>query len=212
VNGGGFQSLPSAYRQQLTLNGSPVGCADFRAMHIGLLYAQAEALLQGDPYSGIDGLTRDQAKLALLVAINAPTKHSAVSAIRTHTPAFTHEQAACALEAVCERHAPIARHFASDAGIRLMRIESDILIDAALDCTQQGIPVLGIHDELIAPAAAIERVAEAMRRASFGRLGLEIPVRTKIAQKHPSKETGQEEEGRKRKEEERGEAEYHYVE
>jgi hypothetical protein len=191
VSGGGFQSLPSEYRQQLTINGEPVGCADFRAMHIHLLYAQAEALLDGDPYSDIDGLSRNQAKLALLVAINAPTRHSAVSAIRTHIPTFSHEQAARALEAVCQRHAPIARHFASDVSIRLMRLESDILIDAAIACTKQAVPVLGVHDELIAPLADIEQVAETMRRASRDRTGTQIPVRTN-AKMYQSKETGRE--------------------
>jgi hypothetical protein len=192
VDGGGYQSPPSEFRQQLTMNGDPVGCADFNAMHIRLLYAQAAMQLDGDPYSDIDGVTREQAKLALLVAINAPTKHSAVGAIREHT-GLTREQAIRAFEAVCERHAPIARHFASDAGIRLMRLESDILIDAALDCARQGVPVLGVHDELIAPEADIEQVAEAMRRATFDRLGLEIPVRTKSPKSKQARNQGRKE-------------------
>jgi hypothetical protein len=177
ASGGGYQSLPSEYRQQLLMNGQLVGTADFRAMHPQMLYAQSGADLDGEPYTDIAGLSRGEAKVALLVAINAPTRHSAVGAIRKHFPAFSPKQAARAYDAVSERHAPISRHFGSDAGIQLMRLESDILIDAATESMRQGIPVLGVHDELVAPRKHIEQVAEIMRRASHQKLGREVPVR-----------------------------------
>ena len=177
ASGGGYQNLPSKYRHQLSINGEPVGIADFRAMHVHMLYAQTGAQLEGDPYTDFDGLSRDEAKVALLVAINARTRQSAVGAIRSHVPNFSHKEAARAYDAVAARHAPISRSFGSDAGIRLMRQESDIQIDAAVECTRLGIPVLGVHDEIMAPSQCIEQVAEIMRAASYQKLGREVPVR-----------------------------------
>jgi hypothetical protein len=58
-----------------------------------------------------------------------------------------------------------------------MRLESDIVIDASLACARKGIPVLPVHDELIAPRAKIGDVAELMTKTARDTIGRGIQVR-----------------------------------
>jgi hypothetical protein len=56
------------------------------------------------------------------------------------------------LGAITAKHRPVADIFCSDAGVQLMRIDSDITIDAVKRCLAQSIAVLPVHDSLVVPA------------------------------------------------------------
>ena len=47
------------------------------------------------------------------------------------------------------RNAPIADAFGSDIGVKLMRLDSEIILDCLKTCASEAIPVLAVHDELL---------------------------------------------------------------
>jgi hypothetical protein len=69
--GGHWQNIPAkGGRDRIFINGEPTTEVDYRGLHIRLLYQEAGKAMPADPYD-IDGWPRKQAKLALLIAINA---------------------------------------------------------------------------------------------------------------------------------------------
>jgi hypothetical protein len=72
------------------------------------------------------------------------------------------------VNAIEERHAPIAHLFGTGAGFRLMLIESEILVDTLLTLYAQGVTALPLHDSVLV-AASDARLAERAMHASFER-------------------------------------------
>ncbi len=131
-----FQSMGDRHR--LTLNGQPTVEVDFAGMHIAMLYEEVGKAMPADPYD-LHDWPRHQAKLALLIIINAPTHTSAVralaDALRLEGGTGNPFKAAQALvTAVKAKHPDIAHAFGSDAGIRLMRRDSEIAERIMLLC------------------------------------------------------------------------------
>jgi hypothetical protein len=127
--GGHWQNIPAeGGRNTITINGEPTVEIDYRALHIRLLYHEAGKPMPADPYD-VDGWPRKQAKLALLIAINARTHMSAVRALADalrrdiYDPFTTADRL---LRAVKAKHPDIAWALASDAGVRLMRKDSEL--------------------------------------------------------------------------------------
>lgn len=59
-------------------------------------------------------------------------------------------------------HQPIAHLFGTGLGMKLMFIESKILVACLLECIEQGIVALPVHDALIVAESAKERTREIM--------------------------------------------------
>jgi hypothetical protein len=165
-----FQQLPSAVRSELRINDEPVVLLDFTAMHTTILYNQAGIELDGDPYD-IAGLPREEVKLGLNIAYNAPTLCGARSALalklaerdgRDVATKPDHARAALVIAAICEKHTAIGSAFGSDNGVDIQFSDSEIIREILAKCTRQGIPALPVHDEVIAPARCEDRVAELM--------------------------------------------------
>jgi hypothetical protein len=62
-------------------------------------------------------------------------------------------------------HSPIAGAFGDDAGIRLMRRDSDIMMRALKVLNTDGTPALPVHDSLIVPQRHAGNAAAAMSQA-----------------------------------------------
>jgi hypothetical protein len=60
------------------------------------------------------------------------------------------------------KHRAVSDLFFSDAGVRLMRIDSDIALNTVMSCQNKGIPVLPVHDSFITPARYADQTAEIM--------------------------------------------------
>jgi hypothetical protein len=60
------------------------------------------------------------------------------------------------------KHKAVADVFCSDAGVGLMRIDSDIILNALTSCQAHGIATLPVHDSLIVPASKADIAAEIM--------------------------------------------------
>ena len=164
-----WQNLPKPERSTLTINGHSTVEVDYAGMHIRLLYDMVGKLMPGDPYD-IDRWPRGQVKVALLIAINARTHRSAVralaDALRLEGVANPFEAANKLVNAAKAKHPDIAWAFGSDAGVRLMRRDSEIAQQVILEMLRAtGIAPLAIHDSFVVPAAHEDRLREAMENA-----------------------------------------------
>jgi hypothetical protein len=72
------------------------------------------------------------------------------------------------LTAIYQRHAPIAHLFGCGAGLRLMRRESDILIEVVLRLFADGITALPLHDSVLVASQEVA-AAEAVMTAVFAK-------------------------------------------
>ena len=84
------------------------------------------------------------------------------------------------LAAIEKRHKPISEAFCSDAGVRLMRIDSELILSALAAANDEGFGALPIHDSLIAPARCIGLAAENMVEAFETMVGRVNPCQVKI--------------------------------
>ncbi len=126
----------------------------------GAISANAALKFDGDAYE-IDNFPRDKVKLGFNIAVNARTRRSAVGALADDA-GISRASAARLLGAIEKRHKPISEAFGSDAGVRLMRIDSELILGALRASNDDGFGALPVHDSLIAPARFINLAAEKM--------------------------------------------------
>jgi hypothetical protein len=116
---------------------------------VSLQYAAFGRALEGDAYS-IDGVARDLTKRAWQILINASSRRSAVSAVASHLGGLRHQtEAEVLLRALEVRHAAINRAFYTGEGLRLQRMDSDLMMRIGLRCSSEGIVALPVHDSCI---------------------------------------------------------------
>ena len=165
-----WQNMPPIDgRDQITINGRQTTELDYKGLHIRLLYQEAGKAMPDDPYD-IDGWPRQQVKLATLIAVNARTHCSAVralaDALRLDGVSDPFETADRLIRATKARHPDIAWAFGSDAGVRLMRRDSEIALQVMLEMIRAtGIAPLPIHDSFIVPIDHEDKLKEAMETA-----------------------------------------------
>ncbi|SOR30599.1 conserved protein of unknown function [Methylorubrum extorquens] len=149
---GWWQQLPKERRGELLINGELLIEEDFAALHPTLLYAMKGVRLDFDPYD-TDRFPRQHCKWALNVAINAGSMKGAVDALMwkpgwSETRCYTE----LLLDEVAHRNELIREFLGSDAGIRLMAIDSGMAIDVMKRCRKAGVDgVLPVHDSFLAP-------------------------------------------------------------
>ncbi len=145
---GWWQSLPKDRRRELLINDEVCIEPDFAMLHPSLLYAAVGATMPRDVYETGEHL-RDHGKLALNIGLNAK---GAVDALMwrkdwTGTRAYTQGL----VDAIADLNRPIAQFIGSDAGIRLMGIDSAMAVGVMKRCRKAGIDVLPVHDSFVAP-------------------------------------------------------------
>jgi hypothetical protein len=175
---GWWQSIPKTVRHSITLNGEPVVEADYGSLHAAILYNQAGVRFVGDAYA-IDGHERDEIKLGFNIALNAKNDRAAVAAIADGL-GCDRKHASNIISAIKRRHKPIQGYFCSDAGIRLMRIDSDLILRALRAVNDNGDPALPVHDALIVPARCADPTAAAMTESFEQVVGRASPCSVKI--------------------------------
>jgi hypothetical protein len=162
------QNIPGSARLLSTLNGEQVVELDFCSMHVSLAYAICGAKMDGDPYE-IAGFNRKQGKLGLLTAFNAITLQAAIASLtdaREGEPVLSNRRDAnCLVEALKARHAPIAGTLCSDVGMKLMNLDSKIMLAAVDRLIGQGIPSIPIHDSIL---VSVQYEDEAREALNFG--------------------------------------------
>lgn len=150
-----YLGLPKVRRRELLLNDGPVEEPDFDFIHPYLLYTIVGARLEGDPYV-TDVHDRDHNKLALNVGINAKGgRTGAIQAIANHKKwrgwGLSYEHAGEVYDQVSRRNPAIAQYLGSDAGVRLMGIDSRMCMQVLKRCRKEGIAALPVHDSFIVP-------------------------------------------------------------
>jgi hypothetical protein len=175
---GWWQNLPKTVRGGLTIGGEETAEADYTALHASILYCERGIKFLGDPYE-VGNFPRDHVKLGFLIAVNARNRAAAVGAL-AEDAVISRANASQLLTAIEKRHEPIRGAFCSDAGVRLMRIDSELILGALDAANDDGIPALPIHDSLIAPAHSIDRAAGKMTEAFEKIVGRVNPCQIKI--------------------------------
>ncbi len=192
--GGWWQRINSDWRNQIFINDSPTIEVDFQGLHINLIYAELGEELVGDPYDispiKIPGyppiLIRNMIKRLVLTAMNAKDKSSAYRAFREGYPAgnagknMTNEKLEELLAAFLTRNPKVSDFLFSDKGIQLMRIDSDITAHIHRHFTEQGIPVLSVHDSYIIDCTRVAEMRAAMAKASEAVVGRSLPTSIKL--------------------------------
>jgi hypothetical protein len=166
------QSLPSRQRAVMLINGEPTLEPDFVALHPSIIYAMRGVHLVGDPYETAE-FPRAHGKVGFNIALNAKSYSTARAAIARDLN-LDMATATRLLRAITLKHRAVSDLFLSDAGVRLMRIDSDIALNTVMSCQDRGIPVLPVHDSFITPtrhAAITAEIMEACFASRFPRSG-----------------------------------------
>lgn len=187
---GWWQSLPKERRREFLINNEFCVEPDFACLHPTLLYGLRGVALQHDPYE-IKGWDRSSGKLALNVAINASTMNSAVAALLKKrgvekadgSPAWLYgpSETLRIIEAVKRLNPAIAGDIGSDAGIRLMAIDSGMAHRVMKRSQAAGIPLLPVHDSFIAPRSRGMEVTGIMNDVLTETISTISPSRSKTS-------------------------------
>ena len=156
---GPWQSLPARHRAMMLINGEPTLEPDFVALHPSIVYA-----LRGFNLLATRMRQRNFPrtwKAGFNIALNAKSYSSARAAIARDLN-LDMASATRLLRAITLKHRAVSDLFFSDAGVRLMRIDSDIALNTVMSCQIKGIPVLPVHDSFITPARHAGQTAEIM--------------------------------------------------
>jgi hypothetical protein len=175
---GWWQNIPKTIRGDLMIDGEATAEADYTALHASILYGERGIKFKGDAYE-VDNFPRDQVKLGFNIAVNARNQRAAVGAL-ANDAGISRTDAARVLRAIEKRHKPISDAFGSDAGVRLMRIDSDLILGALRASNDGGFGALPIHDSLIAPARCIGSTVANMVEAFERIVGRVNPCKVKI--------------------------------
>jgi len=181
-----WEIFPRQLRKCIRINGSKTGELDYSACHIRMLY---HSMLKSDynggcPYT-IKGFSRDIIKKAALITINTDSKRKAAGAlIKTIEDdlgkSIGYNTAMKYLDAFADKHTLIQDFFNEGAGVRLMRIESEIIVRIILKLMNKGICVLTIHDSCVFPVQYKEEVKDAMINEYKRVLGFEPVVKLEL--------------------------------
>ena len=188
-SGGWWQNCPKEWRGKIFINDEATSEIDYSGLHIVMLYAK-EGInywteIGGDPYQlakpdflESNQQTRSVAKQLLLVALNAANEKEAFGAFRYEAAAgsaekhLTDKQLGSLLERLQEKHSPIAKYLAADAGIDLMNQDAQITEGIIRSFTERSVPILTIHDSYIVPCGEEEALEQAMQTSFEGVTGI----------------------------------------
>ena len=164
---------------------------DYGGLHPRLAYHLSGIDYQSDPYKLWPKTTdpmRLMAKVMINAALNAKSADAAISDCNRAMSIYRKDRKtkksgkaladAIALQRAANvtglkfkdiytvarsKHQRIAAWFASDAGMRLMRLDSEIALRIMHHFAKQGIPCLGVHDSFLVPQSAASELRRVMR-------------------------------------------------
>lgn len=189
-HGGWWEGIPEGTRARIFIDGMPTTELDYSFLHPCILYGLEEVPLpDGDLYiiPGYEGM-RKFVKRFMLMSFNANSERSAIGAqrkkykkdeARGKPPApipITTANMRPITDQLRKSHAPIAHHFFSGVGNRLMYIDSGTAEEVMLHFARKGIACLPVYDSFIVSAMHAEECWDVMRHAYSWRFGQEIPV------------------------------------
>jgi len=193
--GGWWQQLDKATRSTILIDDEPTVEVDFQGLHVAILSKEKGVPLKGDPYDLPEGILPDvpkheqrtYIKQLVLTAINARDEKTTYSAFRDGCAAgsvgksLENTSLRVLLEAFVEKNPHLADSICSDQGIRLMNVDSQIAAEVQEHFTNQGIPVLCIHDSFIVNHKHTLELIDVMQGVTTTHIGGPLAV----SQDHP---------------------------
>jgi hypothetical protein len=172
--GGWWQKIPKEWRKKILIDGHQTNEVDFSGMLIRMLYHLQGREAEGDPYH-LQNVSRDYRpiiKKTLISLINTDQEGAIKAPPRRALPMPWRDFK----ELIKAHHQPISCYFSSGEGLRMQRIDSDIVDYVIIEAGKRGIPVLPVHDSFIAWDTKTEEIKELMKDAYRSIMGGEIPV------------------------------------
>jgi hypothetical protein len=168
-----WQNIPTELRQQITINDSLAVELDYPRLHPTFLHALSGEPLRGDPYE-LPEWDRNLVKIAFNTLVNADTRLAAVRSIANEMRGpGAHRSAEALVREIEAKHLAIADTFGTGAGLRLMRLDSDLSENLMLRLIRKpGVVVLPIHDSYIVAECHKGDLIEAMAEGMATTLGL----------------------------------------
>lgn len=166
--------LPSEIRPYIFINGNPTAELDYGAHHVRMLYHWLEIPYAKDPYEELCRRPDERPiyKKVLLVGINAKDEKTAIQAISNELreegfsgECLTHKYLKECLARFKEFHEPIARFIHRGHGLSLQYDDSRIIDEILMWMVRKKIPVLPVHDSIIAPAEHKDTLRQVMKEA-----------------------------------------------
>lgn len=190
---GFWQNWPSRERESLLIDGSPVVEHDYRQMHPTLLYARRGIELPRDfdayDIAGVPREMRPLIKIIFNTMVNARSvqglhrsiRHKALQLTKEGVipPGFDPSSISKIMAAIRHCHTIIANAFYSDAGLTLMRIDSDIAEAVMLRLLGRSIVPLPVHDSFIVQAVhsgVLREIMDDVLQAKLAQLGTQNVV------------------------------------
>ena len=189
--GGFWQQLDEDTRARIFMDHHETVEVDFKALHISLLYLcyvkepfeagrDPYSLACFDDYPEENSVLRSRVKRLTLQAINAKTRESAFSAFRSQCKAGDPEKRLAnielndLLEAFLTEHPALRPYVSKGIANELMYLDGQITNYVINRLTQQGIPVLTIHDSYIVKVRDYASLRSAMYLAAASVTGSEL--------------------------------------
>ena len=190
--GAWWQTVPKEGRAHITINGMPTVEIDYSALHPAILYHRAGLELpNGDLY---DIGLRDTANPTYDASIEPYASQRPI--IKKYINAKLNDlndeyrlekkkQAKLGItlselrKRVEQRLPEVAKHFGTDIGLRLQRMDSDIAVKVVLKMQAQGIAALAIHDSFLVDITERNALMTAMTEAYFEVVGRPAKFKSK---------------------------------
>ncbi len=176
--GGFWEYLPKRKRHLILIDGQQVAEADFASLFVQLAYAEvSEAPPVGDAYEGTD-MSRDAAKIAMSALL---CRQGHMRQLPPHLKEALGEgwNGPRVTATMVSRHPAISHLFGRGIGLKLMYVESCIMVSTLLKLIENDIVALPIHDGLLVPQQHRASCIDAMESASQQIVGRSLPVRLK---------------------------------
>lgn len=176
--GGWWQGVPSELRRFITIDGMRTVEIDYSNMQPAMLYAMQGEHLPADAYEvdGIDASFRKLIKTTFMKMLNAMPGQNMRPPRREELPdgmSFND-----LMQAIRERHEPIAHHFRSGIGLRLQKDDAEIALEILLQGMNERRLVLPIHDSFIVQKRNYAyRLRDLMIEKYHARYGVKIDVK-----------------------------------
>lgn len=186
--GGWWMYVSEEARQAITINGQPTIELDYANCHPRMLYHERDLPGDGDLYTVPEiaeyevasevtrGFYRPCIKWLVQILINGRGRPEAVEP--PSNMAFPRDisikEMVCFIEAM---HQPIFNSFRTGAGLRLMRLESDIALEILATATGEGRTVLSVHDSFVTTMDQQDWMRAMMVDAYARRLGREPVIK-----------------------------------
>ena len=186
-----FSTIPKDVRKTITIDGEDTIELDYESNHIRLLYHLDGLDFDGHPYvypkSDLkNAYKRNIHKMIAVVAINAKDRNDTIGAVMNDIrkdiekgkyieKAPKYGELNKYYDEFLEYHKAIAKHVSNSEGIRLQRVDSDVMNDILVELAKQNIPGLPYHDSVL------------VKRSNFQELNYLMTTKYyKHLKKHPS--------------------------